>query len=763
MKKKKILLKEAMVALDRIHNSNLYKKQKEEAYLICEAKLLQLVDMLRNKKYEYSEHICESIIRNISRKKYYCDIKNEKIKRTKYVLGLLKLYKLYSNKKSDKISYNSIFNKIIIEYELCGYATFEMYGKEYLEVYKKYLQTDGNNYRKQGKYIFKYKKISNVVLSNIYCVLADIKGKNNEENKLSIKAAQLALKQYPDNYDAYYLLASIHSIMGNKKNEIDTLKKLFDRAKNNWSNGMKSLIHLASAYTRSNKLKDACYCTYQMTRLCHYNVWNSSEPEKNGNSIANNNVNIDEQILHSKYLFETTGHYLATISYWSEEDFTRASRHLLKLEQILTNAKEKLIKSGYIDYRNRTQQILIEAAELSLYLLQSILTIDIKINKFAKIKYDDISTLYNRIAILENDINIVFDDLFYKRISKILLSPGPYDCFQVTFAKRLYLLVLYSSLNKKINPEWSENKYILKLLHQMTKHLTNDETWTTITEIKRKINEVVINISKEYRPSTNPSLFYGDLLNLTRDIFNKYGFINTLKSVNDLESFIIDLYQCKTQKELEDKSAYLINRLMPSLCEIDGKLATGYSDINKIFNQLSSISSQVQDIGGKLDEVPKMIIQAQSLPPKTNMPVCKPAKANKKKHNWIIMVNSRLMKINDLNKLIRKRERGEIDIWVNCMTEELWLYGKEIEKVSQPQLKIIALLLNNTGNTVSYDDLIRCLPAGDKINDVHKIMKRIKDKIGLRTYNKYIKPIKKTGYMIKGNPAFCLIDNDISV
>jgi hypothetical protein len=250
---------------------------------------------------------------------------------------------------------------------------------------------------------------------------------------------------------------------------------------------------------------------------------------------------------------------------------------------------------------------------------------------------------------------------------------------------------------------------------------------------------------------------------LIRNIFNKYDFTAAVKSVDTLEKSIKEILKGQTPEGTKNREVLLVRSILMALPEIDGKLSIGYSDINKIFNQLSGITSQVAAMDAKLKEVPDKTVRALMISQKGNITASKYREVMTSKNKNIIITNKGPVKIKDIDRLTKKRDEGVIDFWVNCNSEELWVHGKEINKISQPQLSIISTLLLNIGNPVNYDELIKCLPGGNNRNDVQKMMGRIKNKIGIRIYKNHFKIIKKIGYMIKGNSSYCLINVNTTI
>jgi|GEM_PF-4935017 len=128
-------------------------------------------------------------------------------------------------------------------------------------------------------------------------------------------------------------------------------------------------------------------------------------------------------------------------------------------------------------------------------------------------------------------------------------------------------------------------------------------------------------------------------------------------------------------------------------------------------------------------------------------------KANSK---YIICTHKGYEQYGDYQILYKRKK--EYTFWVNCVTEELFIDGYE-KDTTLLQVSILALLLMNAKEPepVSYTKMINCLTAGNSENDVQKLMGRIKSNIGHTIYNRYIKFVPKKGYMVKGNPTYCII------
>lgn len=561
-------------------------------------------------------------------------------------------------------------------------------------------------------------------LSRIYSKLANVNCDINE----SLTLAHKALEIYNKNEDAYQRLLDIYDKNDKKKKE----------ALLRWVYADITIITpleiLYGIYLDNNSIKEACCCCYYIARRKRY-VANQIKKE-----------GLCEEYIYTAILSERLAHELLLKYYWNEKNFKKAQLHLLKC-YALWKISNNINSYDNVFNINRLTEELKRNKNCIYWFLYCLINIDNKIDLYSN-KDNNLIDIYNFIKVIENDITALFKDEFNVCLKCFIKNNTLLPYPMIIISKVFCITLLYTVVKKYLNPEWSEKKYLTRVIEIIFKDFTK-ETYRSLN-LTESLKEEIVKQLNTYDNSTR--LVYIDIINIIKKIIIKYNIDIKFESVNALETIVHDIAKNKSAMT-SGKEKELVFKIKTYLKGLNDEIynnALLKIDINHCL--LSSISKGIIDIKSSQNRLHKYLYpsgNADKITGNISAKICL-------NNEYYIITHEnntpkRYMSDNNL------KNKNIYNIWVDQSRYQVWIDRTQI-KFTPTLVHVLTLLLIKYPIGCKYEELVYCAPtkAVDN-NNVHQWMSEISYKMGKKVYNKYIIPNPGIGYMIKEDIKYCVI------
>ncbi|MEW6686605.1 MAG: hypothetical protein AB1393_10430 [Candidatus Edwardsbacteria bacterium] len=402
-------------------------------------------------------------------------------------------------------------------------------------------------------------------LSRVYSTLSHMSydGKKIEQN---ISEANEAIDLDSQNYEIYWHLYKIFSYLEDVENQTILLKKclpafprdpnpcgelgkLFFQRKEFKEAGIHFMLAARRSYYIYLNLTPKIYDRLENITIHDILQKLSQKPEEPE----------DDFHFHQYILFKSKADLSLGLTSWSENDLERAERYLLKAWKLTLKAA-----SWNIHPNDRTIDTAFQSS-------LAVLKIDKAIKAFYQctIEHPIFKEFNNCVYILERTMRNIYDNIVP------VLDLNTYVSLPFIIAERFYALILFAAIWDKISHD-TVFDYLLVQSKQIFFNFPG-----SIPDLPQN---AVANFIQALQNSEEVLTIFCKACALTREMFRKHEFPSAIVAVNDLENFIIEIYQCRTIEELRKKRwDLLIANFIPSIKQ----LSVSTCGIEKIIKQLT--------------------------------------------------------------------------------------------------------------------------------------------------------------------------------